>query len=134
MVLNQLFVSKPPLELVNKIISKFGLKDIKDSSEFSILDIINNNTLVAIKNFENEIQQCYIPCKRHKYLATLDNKSIITVLRQFIKVYDYDLQSREKYINGEKYTIYKIITKHDKKFIKSCNGKGIKKEITIIFD
>lgn len=134
MVLNQLFNEKPPLELINKLIQKFGLKDINDTTEFTILDMDRHNTVVSIKAIENDIKDCYIPCKRVKYANTITNKTCITILRQFIKMYDYDLFSKEKYINNVKYLVYKIITKKDKDFSK-INKKYInKKEITIVFD
>lgn len=134
MVLNQLFAHRPSLELVLKMLSKFGIYKIDDNTtEFTLLDMAQLNTLTAIKTFENEIKECYIPCKRDKYLAHLDNKALITVLRQFLKMHDYDLQSREKFIKGTKYLVYHIITKQEKEFIKK-NKKPQKKEITIVFD
>jgi hypothetical protein len=134
MVLNQLFVHKPSIELVNNLISKFGLKDINDNTEFTKLDMDRNNTLSSIKLIENEIRECYIPCKRTKYLTKIDNKALITILRQFLKIYDYDLYSYEKFIKGTKYLSYKIITKQDKEFAKKTRKNPIKKEITIVFD
>jgi len=118
MVLNQLFNEKPSLELVNKIIQKFGLKDINDTTEFTTLDMDKINTLVNIKPLVDEIRDCYIPCKRVKYASEFNNKTVITILRQFIKMYDHDLSSKEKFIKGTKYLVYKIITKQDKVFYK----------------
>lgn len=134
MVLNQLFTHRPSLELLTKILQKFGISDINDTTtEFTLLDMAQINTLASIKTFENEIKECYIPCKRDKYVGTLDDKSLITVLRQFLKMHDYDLQSREKFIKGTKYLVYHIITKQEKDFIKKSK-KPQKKEITIVFD
>jgi hypothetical protein len=134
MVLNQLFAHRPPLELINKMLPKFGIKNINDNTtEFTLLDMAQLNTLTSVRVFENEIKDCYIPCKRDKYLGTLDDKSLITVLRQFLKMHDHDLQSREKFIKGTKYLVYHIITKQEKDFIKNSK-KPQKKEITIVFD
>lgn len=134
MVLNQLFTHRPSLELVLKMLSKFGIHKIDDNTtEFTLLDMAQLNTITAIKTFENEIKECYIPCKRDKYLAHLDDKALITVLRQFLKMHDYDLQSREKFIKGTKYLVYHVITKQEKEFIKKSK-KPQKKEITIVFD
>lgn len=134
MVLNQLFSEKPSLELINKIIQKIGLKDINDTSEFTILDLNAHNSITNIRHFVDEIKECYIPCKRSKYVSDITNKTIITILRQFLKIYEYDLISREKYINGIKYLIYKITTKKDKIFNKKNKKYINKKEITIVFD
>jgi hypothetical protein len=134
MVLNQLFAHRPPLELVNKMLPKFGIKNIDDNTtEFTLLDMAQFNTLTSVRAFENEIKECYIPCKRDKYLSSLDDKSLITVLRQFLKMHDHDLQSREKFIKGTKYLVYHIITKQEKDFIKKSK-KPQKKEVTIVFD
>jgi len=134
MVLNQLFARRPPLELVNKMLPKFGIKNIDDNNtEFTLLDMAHLNTLTSVLVFENEIKECYIPCKRDKYLGTLDDKALITVLRQFLKMHDHDLQSREKFIKGTKYLVYHVITKQEKDFIKKSK-KPQKKEVTIVFD
>jgi hypothetical protein len=134
MVLNQLFAHRPPLELVNKMLPKFGIKNIDDNTtEFTLLDMAQLNTLTSVLTFENEIKECYIPCKRDKYLGNLDDKGLITVLRQFLKMHDHDLQSREKFIKGTKYLVYHVITKQEKDFIKKSK-KPQKKEITIVFD
>jgi hypothetical protein len=134
MVLNQLFNDKPSLELVNKLVSKFGLKDINDNKEFTILDMDRINTLVNFKIIESDIKESYIPCKRAKYTSIFTNKSLITILRQFIKLYDHDLFSKEKFINGRKYLVYKIVSKEDKEFSKKNKKYINKKEITIVFD
>jgi hypothetical protein len=133
MVLNQLFVSKPPFELVNNIIKKFGLKHINDTKQFSYIDMNKNNTLSIFNSLENELNKYYLPCKKKKYLNnvnTLTNKQAITILRQLLKVYNYDLFSKEKFIKGTKYSVYKIISKNDKIF--NLNKKN--KEIIILFD
>ena len=134
MVLNQLFAHRPPLELVNKMLPKFGIKDIHDNTtEFTVLDMAQLNTLTAVLAYEDEIKACYIPCKREKYLGEIDDKALITVLRQFLKMHDHDLQSREKFIKGTKYLVYHVITKQEKDFIKKSK-KPQKKEVTIVFD
>ena len=134
MVLHQLFIKKPSLEIINKIIQKIGLKDINDTTEFNTLDIDKNNAIMNIKIFEQEIKDCYIPCKKNKYAGDINNKTIITILRQFLKLHDYDLHSKEKFIKGTKYLMYKIISKKEKDKIKKTKKYISKKEVTIIFD
>lgn len=134
MVLNQLFNYKPSLELVNKIIQKIGLKDIHDNSTFTTLDIDRHNTIMNIKIFENEIKDCYIPCKQQKYVNEINNKTIITILRQFLKLHEYDLHSKEKFINNTKYILYKIISKKEKDKIKKTKKYISNKSVTIVFD
>ena len=134
MVLNQLFISRPPIELLNKIIIGFGLNNLNDKTEFCYLDMNKYNTLNVFHNLENELCKYYLPCKQKIYfnnINLLTNKEAITILRQLLKIHNYDLNSREKFIKGKKYSIYKIITKQDKLFnIK----KNKNKEIVIVFD
>jgi hypothetical protein len=68
MVLNQLFRISPSLELTIKLIKIFGLRDINDKTEFCVLDMDRLNTLGNFKNIQKEIKNCYIPCKRKKYI------------------------------------------------------------------
>jgi len=135
MVLNQLFRISPSLELTIKFIKMFGLRDINDKTEFCVLDMDKLNTLGNFKNIQKEIKNCYIPCKRKKYINNqLDNKALLTILRQFLKIHDYDMNSREKFIKGSKYLIYRIITKHEKENIKRLKRVIPNKEVTIVFD
>ncbi len=134
MVLKQLFISTPPIDLLKDIINGFGLKNLNDKKEFCYLDMDNLNTLNVFHTLENELRKYYLPCKQKIYLNDINlltNKEAITILRQLLKIHDYDLNSREKFIKGIKYSVYKIITKQDKLFnIK----KNKNKEIVIVFD
>jgi len=141
MVVNQLFIVKPHINLINKIIKAFGLNNINDTTEFSYLDMDNNNhnTLNILHNMKKELGDCYIPCKRKIYvdnmnMNTTNNKTAITIFKHFLKPYNYDLYSREGYVNGYKCMLYKIITKKDKLFITKTKKKKKKKEIVIVFD
>lgn len=134
MVLNQLFISKPPLELVQTLIHGFGFKKLTDKKEFCYLDMDRLNTLDVFHKLELELCKYYLPCKKKIYfndIKKLTNKEAITILKQVLKIHDYDLSSREKFIKGVKYSVYKIITKQDKMF----NINKLKnKEIIIVFD
>jgi hypothetical protein len=134
MTINQLFISKPPIELLQSLILGFGLKNFNDKKEFCYLDMDRLNTLQVFHNLEKELSKYYLPCKKKNYfndIKILTNKEAITILKQLLKIYDYDLNSREKFIKGTKYSIYKLITKQDKIF---NLHKKKNKEITIIFD
>jgi hypothetical protein len=134
MVLKQLFISTPPIELINSILNGFGIKKLNQKKEFSYLDMDKLNTLEVFHNLEDELRKYYLPCKQKIYfndIKLLTNKEAITILRQLLKIHDYDLISREKFINGIKYLLYKIITKQDKLFNIKNNKK---KEIIIVFD
>lgn len=134
MVINQLFISKPPINLLQRLIHGFGFKTFNDKREFCYLDMDRLNTLKVFHHLELELSKYYLPCKKKIYfndIKNLTNKEAITILKQLLKLYDYDLNSREKFIKGTKYSIYKIITKQDKMF--NLN-KQKNKEIIIVFD
>ena len=108
MTINQLFKNKPCLNLVNKLINFFGLKDIDDTKIFSRKDLENLKTPQNIKTLEESFKNYYLPCKFKVYFKNLDSKKCITILRQCIRLYNYKLISKEKYIKSEKIIIYRV--------------------------
>lgn len=137
MIINQLFIQKPPNNLLTKIINSFGLNDINDTREFSQLDMDKHNTLEIFHSLEKELSDCYIPCKRKEYTSNIKNiiyKEAITIFRQFLKANNYDLYSKERFIKGVKYLVYKIVTKQEKSDITRTKKETSRKEIVIVFD
>jgi hypothetical protein len=138
----------------NKIIY---LSDAKDEEKYLKSknidfneDLINNyfNIYWPYLNLyydDNEIKNNYLLLKDYytkekfifNYIDNIKNithKEIITIFRQILKTHNYDLYSREKFIKGTKYLVYKIITKNDKLIISKTKKKLPKKEYVIVFD
>lgn len=135
MVLNQLFIIQPQQDIILKMVKYLGIKDLKDNHEFSILDMNKIDSLKNFKELEHDIKKYYLPCKQKIYLTKWNNKNCITICRQFLKTIDYDISSREKFINNKKYLMYKLITKQEKEQEKIKKVKKTKKkEIIITFD
>ena len=144
MIINQLFISKPPISLLQKLIKGFGYKKLNDKIEFCYLDMNRLNTLLLFHELELELSKYYLPCKKKIYfndIKNITNKEAITILKQLLKIYDYYLNSREKYIKGIKYSLYKIISKQEhflnlkkQKQKKQKQKQKQKKEIIINFD
>jgi len=138
MIINQLFIHKPSNELLTKIIKAFGLNDINDKREFTQIDMDTNNTLEKFHALEKELGDCYIPCKRKEYIDNIKNiiyKEAVTIFRQILKAHNYDLYSKERFIKGTKYLVYKIVTKQEKTiFNKTKKYHPKKKEFVIVFD
>lgn len=108
---NQLFTNDlPPYELVNKILYILINKDLDENIyyEFSKKNIKNKNICDKINLYMKDLKKYYLKCKHKKYLENLNEKKIITLFRQLLKLYDYSLNSFEKYENGEKYLLYII--------------------------
>ena len=43
------------------------------------------------------------------YLLKIDEKRAITILRQFLKIHNHTLMSKEKYVKGKKNLFYQVI-------------------------
>ena len=109
MVNNQLFRKTPPREICLKILNAFGLKDFTDTRNFSRKDLEVIKCLDQINEFKDELQEYYIPCKSRTYLNELNTKNVITILRQIVRLHNYSVVSREKYIKGDKFMIYQLV-------------------------
>jgi hypothetical protein len=117
---DQLFTIGPPLELVENILKLITMKDINDVLyyEFSKKNIIDKNIIDKIQFYIPELKKYYLKCKHKKYLENLTDKKIITIFRQLLRVYDFNLRSIEKYNNGKKYLLYIIDKKKNLSFKK----------------
>jgi len=121
---NQLFSKDiPPFSLVNKILLGTINKELNENIyyEFSRKQLNNKNIIKKIEYFVPELKKYYLKCKHNKYLEKLNEKKIITLLRQLLRPYDYMINASEKYSNGEKYLLYSI-TKKKNIAIKKINS------------
>tara|TARA_B100001123_G_scaffold254435_1_gene283851 strand:+ start:84 stop:491 length:408 start_codon:yes stop_codon:yes gene_type:complete len=116
MVNNQLFRKIPPRDLALKILKSFGLNSFDDTRSFSRKDLEVLKCLEAINAIKEELQIYYLPCKSRTYLNDLDTKNVITILRQLVRLYGYSVISREKYIRGDKFMIYQVISSEIKNY------------------
>ncbi len=129
---NQLFHENPPIELVKEIMKIF-LGDNLDNPcyQFTRKMLEEKNIIQKVENYIPELRKYYLKCKQNKYLDNLDSKKIITIFRQLVRIYGYQIHSTEKYQNGSKFLLYKI----DKIEKNIEQKKNIKKSIfTVDFD
>jgi hypothetical protein len=105
---NQLFKKLPPIDLFERLVKIYGLTDINDCRKFTKEHLIKNKTLEKIEGLREELEEYYLPCKTTKYLTDLDEKKLITILRQIAKVFDYHVISNEKYLNSKKVLQYSL--------------------------
>jgi hypothetical protein len=130
--INQLFLIKPPQNYTIKIIKLLGFTSLKDKKEITIQSMVNSNTLIKMEKQIDKLKEYYLPCKHKLFLENLNLKKCITIARQLLKVYDYDIISTEKTIQTKKILYYKLIKKNDKE--KLSTKKNIKKEYIIYFN
>tara|TARA_B110000495_G_C22972068_1_gene570603 strand:- start:703 stop:1092 length:390 start_codon:yes stop_codon:yes gene_type:complete len=106
---NQLFRISPELKITNQILNNFGINDINDNHSFTKSNLIDLKTVDKMNQIIKELTKYYIPCKSKKYLVDLNEKKCITILRQFLKIHNHTLISKEKYIKGKKNLFYQVI-------------------------
>ena len=112
----QLFCEKPSEDFMNKILMCYDIQNLNDSKEFSKGDLIEHNTSDKIIDLIPDLILYYLPCKGIVYLNEIDEKRCITILSQFIKMFDFKLGRKEKIINKKKTIFYFIINKNNKFF------------------
>ena len=106
---NQLFKVSPNIEITEKILENFGIKGLDDNHSFTRENLSDLSTVENMNDMYDELLRYYIPCKAKKYLTDLNEKKCITILRQFLKMQNHTLMSKEKYVNGKKILFYQVI-------------------------
>jgi hypothetical protein len=106
---NQLFKVSPNIEITEKILENFGIKGLDDNHSFTRENLSDLSTVESMNEMYDELLRYYIPCKAKKYLIDLNEKKCITILRQFLKIQNHTLMSKEKYVNGTKILFYQVI-------------------------
>lgn len=113
---NQLFRKIPTPEVCERVLHAFGIKSFDDPTYFSRSDLDAIRCVDAMCELKVELVKYYLPCKARTYLNDLNSKNVITILRQVCRLYSYSVQSREKYIKGDKFIIYQIIPSDNQKY------------------
>lgn len=112
----QLFKKNPSNELCLEVLKCFGLDTLDDKRSFSRKDLKFIKTVEKINKLKPELFDCYLPCKSRTYLNQLNEKNVITILRQVIKTKNYTINSREKYMKGSKFIIYNLCKSESKEY------------------
>ena len=110
---NQLFRNEISLEFLMDFIYKLFQIQLNNATNYSFSKktiITKNIKNIIIENMET-LKKIYIKCKHKIYLENLNEKKIITLIRQLLRTHDYDLKAKEKYENGKKYLLYTISKK-----------------------
>lgn len=124
MPINQLFIKQIPEFLIVKVLNIIGIKNFDDVRDFYFTNI-DSNISDIIESLE-DLKPYYLPCKKKVYFKNIDSKKIMTILRQTLKLYEYIIESKEKYIKETKkkcivFTIQKKKTKQQIRNIKNCS-------------
>lgn len=116
MPINQLFKNMPDRSFVIGLINLYGIEDFDDDKYFTKKTLETLNTIENLNDIKDKLNEYYIECKSKTYLTDITIKRCIVILRQFLRCHGYTLFSKEKFVKGEKQTIYKIV-KLDKEVV-----------------
>lgn len=121
---NQLFRREVSLDFLLSFINKCFNIELNNSTNYSFSKktILNRNIQEIINDHIEELKKLYIKCKHKIYLENLNEKKIITLLRQLLRIHDYDLRAKEKYENGKKFLLYTISKKQMNDNLKKINS------------
>ena len=108
MTINQLFKNKIPYDLFINFLLIFDINESNISNSIIIKEKINDTIINKFLDLKQDIITYYIDCK-HSYFESINSAKLITILKQILKLYDYKLESYEKYINQKRMKLYKII-------------------------
>ena len=137
MTLNQLFKKQPTIELVFKILEllKITTVDQIKYKTFSKNDI-TSSVLEAMDKLKPVFEEYYIKCKFDVYFTFLDDKKIVTILRQCLKAINYKLVSKKEYLSGKRLIVYSVLDNTETETNKNKNPGSLKipKSTTIVFD
>lgn len=129
---NQIFKKMPPTELIMGILNSFGLNDLDDKRSFSRKDLSQLDTVNKVNELKGELIKYYLPCKARSYLNDLTEKNVVTILRQCLKCIGYTVNSREKYLKGEKFIIYNLCKCEQRNYVSVIGPVEVTKEKTFI--
>ena len=132
MTTNQLFKITPDINIINLLLTSFGLENLEDTRLFTKDYMKEINTVENINKLRDQLNEYYIPCKSKVYLYGLNEKKALTILRQFIRIFNYTLYSKDKSNKGKKETYYSLVYMNNNSL--SPIKKDSKREIIVTFD
>jgi hypothetical protein len=110
--MSQVFKEIPNIDILNKLLQTIGIDAFKEEYSFRKKDFEKWETISKIVFLKDELSKFYFPCKSKIYLDNIDEQKVVTILRQFLKALNYNLISKERYSNGEKYILYTLTSSH----------------------
>ncbi len=135
MTLNQLFKKRPTIELVLQLLKLLKINNLEETKykSFSKNDI-TPAVLSEMENMKHIFEDYYIKCKFDIYFTFIDQKKVVTILRQCLKAIDYKLSSRKEYISGKRLIVYSVVNTKDIENKNVSEPLKIPKSTTIVFD
>ena len=106
MKINQLFNNIVTPDILNELLSCFGLDGIEDKRSFKKQDLVLLDTIHKLEFMKETLMRFYLPCKAKIYLENITDKKAITILRQILRTFNYKIISKEKNMQTKKVVFY----------------------------
>jgi hypothetical protein len=121
---NQLFREFMDYETLKMLMKEVFSIELNENINYSFSKktISSKNIIPILEDKIDFFKSFYIKCKHKIYLENLNEKKVITLFRQLLRVHDYDLRAKEKYENGKKYLLYNITKKMEVICLKKINS------------
>ena len=101
----KLFRTLPPLPLVERVATAFGLTNLEDTTWFSKQSLM----LPKLEELLPELEPYYIPCKAKEFIhPPLTQARGLTILRQLFHIHELHLTAAERTCAGVKGMWYQI--------------------------
>jgi len=134
MTKNQLFKMTPPRTVCLRVLNAFGLSSFDDDHNFSRSDLETIGCVNKMEKLKPVLLEYYLPCKARTYLNDLNSKNVITILRQLVRLYDFSVISKEKYIKGDKFIIYQLVSMDNRTYQPVTITDNTQQNYIITFD
>jgi hypothetical protein len=95
---------------MGSLLNCFGLQSLENTKEFCKDDMIEIKTIDKIEELIPDMILYYLPCKSKIYLKDITIKRCVTILSQFLRMYDYKLVRKERIVNRKKLIYYNIVS------------------------
>jgi hypothetical protein len=117
-------------------IKHLGFTSFRDKRIITIDSMVRFGTLAKMRGFVDKLRDYYLPCKARVFLDNLTLKKCITISRQGLKLYGYDIISVEKSVNNKKKLFYHLVSRNEKILKRPTNKKKTlkRKEFIVAFD
>jgi hypothetical protein len=130
---NQNFRKNPDIQIIQSILETFGLDNLEDDRFFTKEHMKESNTKENLNLLKSKLNEYYLPCKSKIYLNNINEKKCITILRQFVKNYNYKVIGIDKSIGGKKQTTYRLIYLNQD-FLSPKKEPEVKRKYIVSFD
>ena len=121
-MIHQLFQDLQDDNFKIKLLNCYGIKDLNDKKEFTKNDLEDLEIIQKIEDLIPDLVLYYLPCKYNMFLKNITVNKSITILRQILRLSNYQLKKRE-HVHNKKKTIYYHIEEINYKNIKIDNSK-----------